>query len=94
VGSSRVLLKPAIEFFFFCELLKEFPKNDLYICFAIVLLKKKQVKPSFLHLQHTRYQLSLEGAGLCGLGVDSVNSSSTYFAYFCIPESETTLHHK
>jgi hypothetical protein len=27
----------------------------------------------------------VENAGLCGLGVDSVNSNSDYFAYLCIP---------
>jgi hypothetical protein len=35
----------------------------------------------------------MEG-GLHGLDVDSVNSSSDYFAYLCIPPSETALHHK
>jgi hypothetical protein len=36
----------------------------------------------------------LDGAGLCELDVDSVNSSINYFAYLCIPASETTLHQK
>jgi hypothetical protein len=36
--------------------------------------------------------LSLDGARLHGLGVDSINSSNDYFAYLCIPASETTLH--
>jgi hypothetical protein len=39
-------------------------------------------------------QLSLDGAGLHGLDEDSVNSSSNYFEYLCIPASETTLHQK
>jgi hypothetical protein len=64
-----------------------------YIAFAVVSLKT-QVQQLFLHLQHTRHQLSLEGAGLRGLDVDSANSSSDYFAYLCIPASETTLHQK
>jgi hypothetical protein len=34
------------------------------------------------------------GAGLRGLDVDSVNSSSDYFAYVCIPAIEATLHQK
>jgi hypothetical protein len=57
------------------------------------LLRKIQVQES-LHLQHTRHQLSLDGTGLCGLDVNSVNSSGDYFAYLCIPASETTLHQK
>jgi hypothetical protein len=56
------------------------PENHLYI--------------SFFHLQHTGHQLSVDGAGLRVLEVDSVNSSSDYFAYLCIPASETTLHQK
>jgi hypothetical protein len=44
--------------------------------------------------QQTRHQLSLDEVGLHGLDVDSVNSSSNYFAYLCITESETTLHQK
>jgi hypothetical protein len=32
--------------------------------------------------------------GLHGLDVDSVNSSSDYFAYLCIPSSETMLRQK
>jgi hypothetical protein len=47
-----------------------------------------------MHLQHTRHQLSLIGAVLRGLDLDIVNSSSDYFAYLCIPASETTLHQK
>jgi hypothetical protein len=34
----------------------------------------------------------MDGAGHRGLDVDSVNSSSDYFAYLCIAGSETTLH--
>jgi hypothetical protein len=56
--------------------------------------KHRYNNPSFLHLQSTRHQLPLDGAGLHGLVVDSVNSSSNYFAYLCFPASETTLHHK
>jgi hypothetical protein len=47
-----------------------------------------------LHLQNTGYQLSLDLAGFRGLDVDSVNSSSSYFAYLCIPACETSLHQK
>jgi hypothetical protein len=54
--------------------------------------KKKQVQQSFLHTLHTRHQLSLDGVGLGELNVNSVNSSSDYFAYLYIPASETTLH--
>jgi hypothetical protein len=42
----------------------------------------------------TRHELPVDGAGLRGLGVHSMNSSSDYFAYLCIPASETTLHQK
>jgi hypothetical protein len=45
-----------------------------------------------LHLQHTKHQLLLDGAGFHGLDVDSVNASSDYFAYLCIPASEIMLH--
>jgi hypothetical protein len=47
-----------------------------------------------LALKLTRQQLSLDGAGLRGLDVDSLNTSSDYFAYLCIPANETTLHQK
>jgi hypothetical protein len=47
-----------------------------------------------MHLQYTGHQFSLDGAGLRGLDVDSVNSSSDYFAYFYIAASETKLHQK
>jgi hypothetical protein len=36
----------------------------------------------------------MDEAGLCGLDVNSVNSSSNYFAYFCIPANKTLLHQK
>jgi hypothetical protein len=49
----------------------------------LIVLLKSQVQQSFLHLQHTRHQLSLDGAGLLVLDVDSVNSSSDYFANLC-----------
>jgi hypothetical protein len=39
-------------------------------------------------------QLLLDEAGLCGLDVDSVNSSNNYFAYLYIPASEIMLHQK
>jgi hypothetical protein len=48
----------------------------------------------FLHLEHTRHQLSLDEVRLRRSDVDSVTSSSDYFAYLCIPASETTLHQK
>jgi hypothetical protein len=53
-----------------------------------------QAQQCSLHLQHNRHQLSLDGAGLNGLDVDSVNSSSDYFAYLCILPNNTTLHQK
>jgi hypothetical protein len=34
----------------------------------------------------------LDEAGRRGLDVHYVNSSGDYFAYLCIPASETTLH--
>jgi hypothetical protein len=55
---------------------------------------RTQVQRSFLHLQHTRHQLSVDRAGLHGLHVDFMNSCSNYFAYLCIPGSKTTLHQK
>jgi hypothetical protein len=45
-----------------------------------------------MHLQHTRHQLSLDGAGLRALDVGSVKTGSDYVAYLCIPASETALH--
>jgi hypothetical protein len=60
-----------------------------YLSQLIVWLKT-QVQHS-LHLQH-RLQLSLDGAGLRGLHVDSVNSSSDCFTYLSIPASEITRH--
>jgi hypothetical protein len=47
-----------------------------------------------LTAQHTKHQLSMDGAGLRGFHVDSVNSGNDYFAYLCIPANETTLHQK
>jgi hypothetical protein len=47
-----------------------------------------------MHLQHVRHQLSVDGEGLHGLDVDSVNSNSDYFASLCTPASETTLNQK
>jgi hypothetical protein len=44
-----------------------------------------------LVLKANQTQFSLDGAGLHGLDVDSVNSSSDYFANLCIPGSDTTL---
>jgi hypothetical protein len=40
------------------------------------------------------FQVSLDGARLRGLDVDSVKSMSDYFTYLCIPASETMLHQK
>jgi hypothetical protein len=60
------------------------------ISFAINFFVKTQVQQS-LDLQHTRHKLLLDRAGLRGLDVDSVSSTSDYFACFCIPASETTL---
>jgi hypothetical protein len=55
---------------------------------------KAQVQQSVLHLQHTQTPTFTDGAGLRGLDVDSVNSSSDYFEYVYIPASETILHQK
>jgi hypothetical protein len=62
-----------------------------YLSQLTVLLKN--TSPTIL-LSLTVYQiqLSMDGAGLRGLDVDSVNSCSDYFAYLCIPASETKLH--
>jgi hypothetical protein len=46
---------------------------------------------TYLALMHTRHQFSLDGAGLCGLDVDTVNSNSNYFLYLSISASETML---
>jgi hypothetical protein len=54
----------------------------------------ESVQESFLHSQHTKHQLSLDGTGLSGLDSDSVNSSSDYFVYLCTAASESTLHKK
>jgi hypothetical protein len=51
-----------------------------------------QVLQSFLHLQLTMHQLSLDGAGLRGSDVDSNNSPSNYLVYLCILASENGLH--
>jgi hypothetical protein len=60
----------------------------------LIISLKTQIQQSLLHLLHTRHQLSLDGAGLRGVDADSVNYSSDYFAYLCIPASESTLHQK
>jgi hypothetical protein len=53
--------------FFCCELWKEVPAIDLYVAFAInCFIKTTQAQQFFLHLQHIRNQLSLDGAGLRG----------------------------
>jgi hypothetical protein len=67
--------------------------TSTYISQLIVSLKE-QVQKFFLHLQHTGHQLSLDGEGLSWLDVDSVNSGIDYFAYLCVPASETTLYQK
>jgi hypothetical protein len=64
------------------------------ISFAVNCFFKKTWVQQSLHLQNTRHQLLLDGAGLRGLDVDSVTSSSDYFAYLYIPASETMLHQK
>jgi hypothetical protein len=58
-----------------------------------LIVSIKNTGATILALKHIRHQLSLDGAGL-GLNVDSVKYSSDYFAYLCIPASETTLHQK
>jgi hypothetical protein len=65
----------------------------IYLSQLIVSLKT-QAQQSFLHVKHTGHQLSLDGAGLHGLDVDCVNSSSDHFAYLCISVSETMLDQK
>ncbi|XP_023719536.1 uncharacterized protein LOC111871038, partial [Cryptotermes secundus] len=52
------------------------------------------VEQSSLPLQHTRLQLSFNGAIPHGLDVDSVNSSSNNFSYVCVTTSETMLRQK
>jgi hypothetical protein len=63
-----------------------------YLLQLVVLLKI--TGPTIVACTATRHQLSLYGAGLHRLDVDSVNSSSDYFAYLCVPVSETTLQQK
>jgi hypothetical protein len=41
------------------------PHTHKYILQLTVLLKKTEVQQSFLHLQHTRHQLSLDGLSNC-----------------------------
>jgi hypothetical protein len=65
-----------------------------YLSQLIISFKHTRVQESFLHLQHTRPQLSLDGAGLRGLDAGSVNSSSDYYAYLYIPASKTTHRQK
>jgi hypothetical protein len=69
-------------------------ENDLYISFTINCFIKKQIQQSALHLQCTKHQLSLDGAGFRGLDVNSLNSRSHYFVHLCIHASEPTLHQK
>jgi hypothetical protein len=66
-----------------------------YTCLSQLIVLLRNTGPTILlALKHTRHQLSLDGAGLHGLDVDSVNSSSDYFAYLYIPASETMLHQR
>jgi hypothetical protein len=69
------------------------PEDDLYISFATVSLTNTGLT-ILLALKHTRGQLLLDGAGLNGLDVDSVNTRNDYFAYLSIPASEVMLHQK
>jgi hypothetical protein len=69
------------------------PENDLYISFTINCFVKN-TGPAIVALTAYQTQFSPDGAGLCGLDVDSVNSSSDYFAYLYIPVSETMLHQR
>jgi hypothetical protein len=51
-------------------------ENDLKnILQLIALLKNVQIP--FLHFRQSRHKFSLDGIGLRGLGVDSVNSPQT-----------------
>jgi hypothetical protein len=80
-----------------CENLKAYNLTNSSLSLAFEYSEKSvipQVQQPFLHLQHTRHQLSLDGAGLGGLDVDSVKSSSDYLAYLCISASETMLYQK
>jgi hypothetical protein len=61
-----------------------------YLSQLIVSLKNTDPTTG-LALTAPRHKPSLDGAGLRGLDMDSVNSSSNYFAYLCIPASETTF---
>jgi hypothetical protein len=90
VGSRQVLLKPATVSLFLLTGKNCLRMTCTYFSQLIVSLKP-QVQHSFLHLEHTRHQLSLDGAGLCRLDVDSENSSSNYFVYLCIPAREPML---
>jgi hypothetical protein len=61
---------------------------------ADVVSLKTKVQDSSLHLQHTRHQFSLDGAGTYGLDVVSANYNCDYFEYLCIPASGIMLYHK
>jgi hypothetical protein len=64
-----------------------------YLSQLIVSLKNPG--PTILHvLKAHQTQLSLDGLGLRGLDVDSVNYSRNYFEYLYIPASETMPHQK
>jgi hypothetical protein len=60
----------------------------------LIALIKSTGQAILLVLKHARLQLSLAGARLRGLDVDSVNTSSGYFSYLCIPASQTMPHQK
>jgi hypothetical protein len=74
--------------------IKAEPKVTCTYLSQLIALLKNTGPTILLALKHTRDQLSLAGAGHRELDVDSVNSGSDYFAYLCIPESETMLHQK
>jgi hypothetical protein len=66
--------------------------NQPYSVSSSVLTPERIAWESPIHI--FQVILSLNGVELNGLDVDSVNSTSDYFAYLCIPVSKTKLHQK
>jgi hypothetical protein len=70
------------------------PSTRRYISQLIVSLKKYRSNNPSCTYTTPDTNFSLDGERLRGLDVDTVNSSSDYFAYLYIPASETMLHQK
>jgi hypothetical protein len=75
------------------EVLRMLPLYTRYPSQLIVSLNNTDTTIRLALAAH-QTQTFPERSGLRGLDVDCVNSSSDYFAYLCIPASETTRHQK